>query len=51
VVASLALIPIAAEVDALVTTIALAAVALGVALSGVGRTGDETAADAPGRAA
>jgi low temperature requirement protein LtrA len=51
VVASLALIPIAAEVDALVTTIALAAVALGVALSEVGRTGDETAADAPGRAA
>jgi low temperature requirement protein LtrA len=48
VVASLALIPIGAEVDALVTTIGLAAVALGVALSGVGRTQDVTTADAPG---
>jgi low temperature requirement protein LtrA len=47
VAASLALIPIGAEVDALVTTIALAAVTLGVALSRASRAGSVTAAEAP----
>ena len=49
VAASLALIPVGAEVDARVTTIALAVVALTVGLSQAGRTGrGTTAADVPG---
>ncbi|HEU0171661.1 MAG TPA: low temperature requirement protein A [Acidimicrobiales bacterium] len=47
VVASLAMIPVGAEVDAIVTTIVLAVVSLGVALSRAGRTGSATAADVP----
>jgi low temperature requirement protein LtrA len=47
VVASLAMIPVGAEVDAIVTTIVLAVVSLGVALSRAGRTRSATAADVP----
>ena len=49
VAASLALIPVGAEVDARVTTVALAVVALAVGLSSAGRTGrGTTPADVPG---
>jgi low temperature requirement protein LtrA len=47
VVASLAMIPLGAEVDAIVTTIVLAVVSLGVAVSRAGRSGRTTGADMP----
>jgi hypothetical protein len=47
VVASLAMIPLGAEVDAIVTTIVLAVVSLGVALSRAGRSGRTSGADLP----